>query len=210
VTRLARDPFVTTSRLLRRLDTGVFPTEEHKQSWSWSVVDRPHDRDGRTGPEGKLARTQLWSPCRGDPMTKWLACVVALLCSVLAVGGGGMGVRQQEQEPVRQVLVSFEDLDYPYGPRAGMEQGLVVVDLRLDDKGVPVSASALTGPKLLIPYATANAKQWRFEPNAQRRAIVVYDFSIGGGACHDPSRSLFLLRRPNFAEIKSCDVVISR
>ena len=91
-----------------------------------------------------------------------------------------------------------------------MEQGLVVVDLRLDDKGVPVSASALTGPALLIPYATANAKQWRFEPNRQRRAIVVYDFSIGGGACHDPSRSLFLLRRPNFAEIKSCDVVISR
>ena len=35
VTHLARDPFVTTSRLLRRLDTGVFPTEEHKQSWSW-------------------------------------------------------------------------------------------------------------------------------------------------------------------------------
>jgi len=73
---------------------------------------------------------------------------------------------------------------------------------------VPVSASALTGPALLIPYATANAKEWRFKPNRQRRAIIVYEFSIGGGACHQSRRSLFLLRRDNFAQIKSCDDVI--
>jgi hypothetical protein len=140
-------------------------------------------------------------------MTRWLACVASF-----AVTFGGTFAdsqpRETQEEPVRQRLVSFEDMAYPPIPRAAREQGIVVVDLRLDDSGVPVSAFALTGPALLIPDATANAKKWRFEPSAQRRAILVYEFSIGPGHCHDRSQSLFLLRRPNFAEIRSCENIL--
>jgi len=140
-------------------------------------------------------------------MTKCLACLVTVCLSLVESEPGG-SLQDPQHEPVHQVLVSFEDLDYPPLPRAVNQQGVVVVDVRLDDGGVPVSASALTGPELLIPHATANATKWRFRPNRQARAIIVYDFSIDSGACHDRSRSLFLLKHPNFAQIKSCSNVI--
>jgi hypothetical protein len=125
---------------------------------------------------------------------------------VLAVVAG-FG-QEPEDKPLRQVLISFEDLDYPTIARAVNQQGIVVVDVKLDDEGTPMTASALTGPELLVSAATTNATKWRFKPNAQRRAIIVYDFSIDSGACHDRSRSLFLLKHPNFAKIESCMNVI--
>lgn len=141
-------------------------------------------------------------------MTKRFRILIAVSLAAAWAWGMDCTAQQQQDERVRQVLVSFEDLDYPAVARATRHQGIVVVDVALDGNGVPVSAAALIGPELLIPHATANAKKWRFKPNLQRRAIIVYEFSIDPGVCHDSKRSLFVLRYDNFAQIRSCESVL--
>src|SRR5579863_4542301 len=116
-----------------------------------------------------------------------------------------------QQEPKHDgdaQLVSFEDLAYPGIARETRIQGVVVVEARLDDKGNVVSASSITGPKLLIPDCLTNAKKWKFKPNPHNSAVIVYEFRLDDGACHDNSHSLFLLRHENFASITACDRVI--
>lgn len=80
-----------------------------------------------------------------------------------------------------------------------------MIAVKLDDHGNVMSASAVSGPRLLIPHAAANAQKWKFEPNQQKKAVNVYDFHIDAGTCHDSKRSLFLLRHKNFASIKGCE-----
>lgn len=53
---------------------------------------------------------------------------------------------------------------YPADAKRQMIQGTVVVELTVDEEGVPVSAQALEGPPQLAPTAVEYAKAWRFEP----------------------------------------------
>jgi TonB family protein len=53
---------------------------------------------------------------------------------------------------------------YPADAKAARIQGTVVVELVVDEQGVPVSARALEGPPQLAPTAVAYAREWRFEP----------------------------------------------
>ncbi len=105
-------------------------------------------------------------------------------------------------------LVSFEDLAYPALARVARIQGVVVVKATLDDKGNVLTVSAVTGPKPLIADCLANTKKWKFKPNPQKTAVIVYEFRIGPGACHDASHSVFQLVHQNFATITACDPVI--
>jgi hypothetical protein len=138
----------------------------------------------------------LWLPLVGT------ALLAVVSSSTIAHSARGL--------PVNQRLVSFADVDYPAAARIVLQQGVVVVDVRLDDKGVPSAASALTGPDLLIAAAIENAKKWRFEANEEHRAIIVYDFTVDDAACHDRSRSVFLLKHSNFAQIVTCTPVVER
>jgi TonB family protein len=127
---------------------------------------------------------------------------VPVACSLLA--------SQQEitinDEDVK--LVSFEDLAYPPVARVTRIQGVVVVKAQLDDQGNVATAFAVSGSKALIPDCLSNAKKWKFKPNSSKSVVIVYEFRLGDGACHNDSHSLFLLRHPNFASITSCDPVI--
>lgn len=105
-------------------------------------------------------------------------------------------------------LVSFEDLAYPALAANTRLQGVVVVRAKLDADGNVVAGSAVSGSKFLIPDCLSNIKKWKFKPNPQRTVVVVYDFKIEEGACHDRSRSLFLLVHPNFASVTICSPVV--
>ena len=84
-------------------------------------------------------------------------------------------------------------------------QGVVVVRVRLDDAGGVTDAVALSGADALVRDCLENVKKWRFEPNAQKSAVVIYKFGMPGGECKS-APSMFMLERPNFAKVIGCDV----
>jgi TonB family protein len=99
---------------------------------------------------------------------------------------------------------SFEEMNYPSVARAAHREGVVVIRVELNDNGLPTSASAVSGPKMLIPDALANAKKWNFRVNSERAAVIIYDFRLVEGKC-DPGRNrLFVFRSPNVASVQSC------
>ena len=81
-------------------------------------------------------------------------------------------------------VVHFEDLRYPPLGRLERIQGVVVVRVKLDEKGNVVEPEAISGAKLLIPESLANAKKWSFQPNSEKAAVIVYNFRLTSGYCH--------------------------
>jgi TonB family protein len=135
--------------------------------------------------------------------------IVSALC-FMTTANVGIGVQQEETVYDQDLkLVSFEDLAYPSVARMTRVQGVVVVKVKLADDGSVSSASALSGNKTLIPDTLSNVKKWRFKPNTSKSAVIVYDFRLTDGACHDNSHSLFELTHPNFASIMACSPVIN-
>ena len=102
-------------------------------------------------------------------------------------------------------VVSFEDLTYPALAQNNQPaaEGIVVVRIMLDNKGRVTRADALSGKEVLIPDSLSNAKKWRFEPNATKTAVIVYNFRIARGICKLAS-SFFTLDPPNLATITAC------
>jgi outer membrane biosynthesis protein TonB len=100
-------------------------------------------------------------------------------------------------------LVDFEDLTYPAPARAAHIQGLVVIRAALNDEGKVVDAVAISGGDVLIPASIENAKRWRFQPNPERAAIIVYNFRLTD-ALSKSGCSHFVIQAPNFATITSC------
>ncbi len=105
-------------------------------------------------------------------------------------------------------LINFEDMVYPPIARVARIEGVVVVQAQLDQAGNVQAVIALSGPNPLVPDCLSNAKKWKFKPNSQKSAIIVYEFTLDEGACHDASHSLFRLRYANFASITACAPVI--
>jgi hypothetical protein len=56
--------------------------------------------------------------------------------------------------------------------------------------------------------ALSNAQKWRFQPNAHKSAIIVYNFQFDPGACHNRASKLFVLRHWNHPVITACSDVI--
>lgn len=101
-------------------------------------------------------------------------------------------------------VADFEDLTYPAIAVIAHVQGVVVVRVRLSDQGKVLDAVALSGAQLLTGPAIDNAKKWRFEPNSQKAAVIVYNFRIEG-ICHDgAAASHMIFYPPNFATITDC------
>jgi outer membrane biosynthesis protein TonB len=100
-------------------------------------------------------------------------------------------------------LVDFADLEYPKLARTALVQGIVIVRAKLDDKGYVVDSTALSGSDVLIPDSLANARKWRFQPNAKKAVIIVYNFRVTN-AVSKSGCSHFMLDPPNFATITSC------
>lgn len=143
-------------------------------------------------------------------MNRYTPCfVVSLLAAVTASALHGAQVESGATVFDEDVsVVSFEDMEYPPLLRAARVEGAVVIAVTLDDNGNVVAAAGISGPHHLIKPTAANATKWKFKPNRQKRAVIVYDFDIDDGHCHDRTRSLFLLKHRNFASIKTCEVMV--
>jgi TonB-like protein len=102
-------------------------------------------------------------------------------------------------------VIDYKDLSYPAIAVLAHVQGVVVVRLKLDDQGKVLDAEALSGAHLLTGPSVDNAKRWRFEPNSEKAAVIVYNFRIEG-ACHysGGSSSQVIFYPPNLAAITAC------
>jgi TonB family protein len=101
-------------------------------------------------------------------------------------------------------VTDFADLAYPPIAATASVQGVVVVRVRLDDQGKVVDALAVSGSPLLISASVRNARRWRFEPNSQKAAIIVYNFRVEGMCPDDGASSHMVLYPPNLAAITAC------
>jgi TonB family protein len=101
-------------------------------------------------------------------------------------------------------VTDFADLAYPPIAATASVQGVVVVRVRLDDQGKVVDALAVSGSPLLISASVRNARRWRFEPNSQKAAIIVYNFRVEGMCPNDGASSHMVLYPPNLATITAC------
>jgi TonB-like protein len=132
--------------------------------------------------------------------------IVILLCLLGIPGLNGMQDKTSNEQTIQDKdlkLVDFEDLTYPALGRTAHIQGVVVIRTRLNDQGKVVDATALSGSDVLIPASIENAKGWRFQPNPQHAAIIVYNFRLTD-AVSKSDCSHFMLQSPNFATITSC------
>jgi TonB family protein len=115
--------------------------------------------------------------------------------------------RAQHDNPIKDTdvkVTAFADLTYPPLAAQSRMQGVVVVEVKLDDQGKVVEAEALSGWPLLATSSTENVKKWRFEPNPRKAAVIVYQFRIEG-VCHGADASSHMIfHPPNFASITDC------
>src|SRR6266446_4467001 len=120
---------------------------------------------------------------------------LATIC-LLSVGIGSSLMAQNSatfDENIKALY--FEVLDYPLAARLTHVQGIVAVRVTFNDKGSVVSTTALSGPKILIPDCVGNSRKWRFAPNSDRTAVILYQFKIEG-LCKSPCPSQFAFRPP--------------
>jgi TonB family protein len=101
---------------------------------------------------------------------------------------------------------SFEEMFYPALAHAAGREGAVVVEVKLDNSGYVVSARAISGYRMLIPDTLSNVRKWRFHPNSQKTAVVIYEFHLVEGKCNSGRNGLFVLKEPNVAIITTCEM----
>jgi len=105
-------------------------------------------------------------------------------------------------------VASFENMRYPAIARAANVKGVVVVRVSLDRGGKVTDAQALSGAPYLVIDTVQNAKKWRFQPNAQNAAVLVYDFQIIGFCAHEQDSSQLILQPSNLALITACSFTV--
>lgn len=134
--------------------------------------------------KGKLMHriTRLFAP---EPCTapSGRALFLALAAASL-LGAGTLALQQDPPKPTQPKAAApsketaVQDVDfsrikvrhqppppaYPAEAKEQRIQGTVVVELRVDETGVPIAVKALEGPEALRPTAIAYAQDWRFEP----------------------------------------------
>jgi TonB family protein len=133
-----------------------------------------------------------------------------LAITIPLVGLLAMTPSGRPQAPQNQVvadkdmkLVDFEDLVYPALGRTAHVEGVVVVRVKLDQDGKVVDARPISGSEVLIPDCLLNARRWQFRPNAEKTAVIVYNFRLTD-AVSKSGCSHFMLQAPNFATVTSC------
>jgi hypothetical protein len=105
----------------------------------------------------------------------------------------------QQEETVNDEGISvshFEEMPYSALAYAARRESMVVVQVKLDDDGKVVSARAISGSNMLIPDTLSNIRKWRFHPNSNKTAVVIYAFHLVEGKCDLGKTGLFVLRQP--------------
>ncbi len=138
--------------------------------------------------------------------------VVALVAGLLWLSPA----QEQKTGNVSPNVEELEALNYPLIARRALISGRVVVLAKLDDTGRVISATAvprvgLTN-KLLTDDSLSNARKWRFHPNPQKEALIVYDFRIEKYCTDfeikDRVPSTFHFQEPNLATVTACPIAI--
>ncbi len=144
-------------------------------------------------------------------MTRWVFCLVFCASAVVLGAVATVADHSQDSQTVfeRDVeLVNFQDLEYPRIAHSARIQGLVVLTVTLNPEGDVLSAAALAGAPVLIGPAIENVKKWKFRSKRQRRAVIVYNFSLEPAVCPDRYRSYFLLEHWNYVSIRGCPATL--
>jgi TonB family protein len=97
----------------------------------------------------------------------------------------------------------FEEMEYPRLAALSRIEGVVVIQAKLSGQGEVEDASTVSGDTILAKDCLDNVRKWRFRPNSNRTAIVVYSFRFPCGNLSYKSeyQHQFVLQPPNFAEI---------
>lgn len=104
-------------------------------------------------------------------------------------------------------VLHFEELSYPTVAWVAHVQGVVVIRVVLDDRGNVVKAAAISGKEQLITDCLANAKKWKFHPNPQKMAVIVYKFTLPPVDCGS-AKSFFTLEGANLANVTACPFTV--
>lgn len=130
---------------------------------------------------------------------KTYVLAIALLVSPLCL------LAQQDQTIQDKDInvVEFNQLKYPPLAQAARIEGVAVIRVKLDSNGKVTDTEVISGNPLLVLASVDSAKKWVFEPNAQKAAVLVFDFRIEG-VCGNNNVSQMFFRRPNIASIIGC------
>ncbi len=127
-----------------------------------------------------------------------LSAILMLLNAVLVINSASAQNRIVGNRDMK--VASFEELTYPVLGVTARIEGLVVVQVKLDDDGKVVDAVALSGNDILVPDALTNVKKWHFYRSTQKTVVVVYDFTLED-ECYKPDS--FTLKPNNLVVITS-------
>jgi TonB family protein len=98
------------------------------------------------------------------------------------------------------VLKSYDQPIYPPIARAARVEGSVVVEFLLDERGKPISISAVTGNAMLTNAAESFVKTWRFDlgseaSDAKSRYRATIHFKLSHGISDPRNGSNLTVRR---------------
>ena len=120
--------------------------------------------------------------------------------------GHACGQQEQTVNDEDIIVSSSEAMQYPALAHAARREGVVVLQVKMDDDGKVVSARAISGSKMLIPDTLANVVKWRFRPNSNKTAVVIYEFHLVEGKCDLGRHGQFAFRGANVATVTACEM----
>jgi TonB family protein len=140
---------------------------------------------------------------------KQIVWIVSLLMS--ASSASNLFAQQQEGQISSEDIVVVSGggggIAYPPLALAARAQGMVIVKVKLDDKGNVTDAVAIQTHPLFTPACLSHAKKWKFRPNVHNIALIVYRFRLTEDTCTGGWYSHYF--PPNFIVISACNVVIN-
>jgi TonB family protein len=136
-----------------------------------------------------------------DKFKKW-ALLTALLAGCTLSCYPAQQIHTIDDKDVK--VIQYSDLGYPAIAVLARIEGVVVVRVTLDGNGKVLGADAVSGATTLAASSVANVQKWRFEPNPEKAAVIVYNFRIRGNCHAEGVHSQMVFYPPNFAEITAC------
>ncbi|MGH9515781.1 MAG: energy transducer TonB [Terriglobales bacterium] len=106
------------------------------------------------------------------------------------------------------VVSRFEGVVYPPLARMARLQGIVVVRVRLDKDGKVVDAEGLSGHPILTSASIDGAKKMQFQPNAEKAAVIVYNFKFADVCESKTTGSFSFVEAPASVTVIGCSGTI--
>ncbi|MGH9739189.1 MAG: energy transducer TonB [Candidatus Acidiferrales bacterium] len=152
---------------------------------------------------------RVWKRGSEENPTKRIVTGIALMASLALMAANVASAQDVRTIPDGDIHVTtFRSMKYPSVARFANIQGVVVVRLFLDSGGNVIHAEALSGAPLLIRETVKNAREWRFTPNKENAAVLVYVFSLSGLCAQDRNVNELIFHPPNLSTITTCQATV--